>query len=260
MCRALRDRAGAAGEERILLARVLDKAEQASRRDVPAATDFLAPHLLASAQELLRLAGIAETAYRAAGGYDGAQRRILQFLPEWAADAEPPIRCLRATYRAGETLTHRDVLGSLMGLGVVREKLGDILVSDQSTDVLVLESVAPYLLQNWTSSGRVSVKVAEVPLAHIHVPVQAFREIRTTLASLRLDAVCAAGMHVSRGRAAELIAAGRVFCNDRPCTRGDHTLCAKDTLSVRGFGKMELTEVGDLTRKGRVAVLIRKYE
>ena len=99
---ALLDRLGLAGEDRLALAKVLDKAEQASGRNIPAATDFLSPQQRAQARDCLRLAGISETAYVLQGGYEGAERQVLLFLPDWMEpeSAENPIRCLRAEYRA----------------------------------------------------------------------------------------------------------------------------------------------------------------
>lgn len=96
----LLDQCGALGDDRLLLARVLDRARQASERNVPAATDFLSPAQQAMAMDMLRTAGISDTAYVRLGGYDDAERALLLFLPDWldAADAEgqSPIRCLRA--------------------------------------------------------------------------------------------------------------------------------------------------------------------
>ncbi len=154
----LLDQCGALGEDRTLLARVLDRAKQASERNIPAATDFLSPAQQAQAADLLHAAGIPETAYIRWGGYDGAERAVLLFLPDWMdpsdAGTYSPIRCLRAAFREGENLTHRDFLGSLMGMGVVREKIGDILVGPDSADVLVLDTVAEFLAQSWESAGR----------------------------------------------------------------------------------------------------------
>ena len=137
----LLDQCGALGEDRTLLARVLDRAKQASERNIPAATDFLSPAQQAQAADLLHAAGIPETAYIRWGGYDGAERAVLLFLPDWMdpsdAGTYSPIRCLRAAFRKEENLTHRDFLGSLMGMGIVREKIGDILVGPDSADVLV---------------------------------------------------------------------------------------------------------------------------
>ncbi|MCI9120770.1 MAG: hypothetical protein HFG00_04480 [Oscillibacter sp.] len=256
---ALLDRLGR--EDRLVLAKVLDRAEQAESRNIPAATDFLTPQQQAQAQELLRLAGISETSYVLQGGYAGAERQIFLFLPEWmeAETAGSPIRGLRAAYREEEKPSHRDFLGSLMGMGVVREKIGDILVASGSTDLLVLESVADFLVQSWTSAGRTKLRVTEIDLDCLHLPAVQRKEVRDTVSSLRLDAVAASGFRLARGKAAALIESGKVQLNWRECVKPDKLLEAGDVVSARGFGKFELSEVGGLTRKGRLSIVLQVY-
>ena len=258
---ALLDRLGLAGEDRLALAKVLDKAEQASGRNIPAATDFLSPQQRAQALDLLHLAGISESAYVLQGGYEGAERQVLQFLPDWMEpeSAEAPIRCLRAVFREEEKLSHRDFLGSLMGMGIVREKVGDILVAPGSADLLVLEGVADFLLQSWNSAGRAKLRVFAIEPENLHIPTVQRKEVRDTVSSLRLDAVAASGFRLARGKAAALIESGKVQLNWRECVKPDKLLEAGDVVSARGFGKFELGEVGGLTRKGRVSIVLRVY-
>lgn len=260
----LLDQVGALGDDRVLLAKVLDRAQQASTRNIPAATDFLSPAQQAQAEDLLHGAGIAETAYVRHGGYDGAERALLLFLPDWmeAEEAEvySPIRCLRATFREAETLTHRDFLGSLMGMGIVREKVGDILVGTDSADVLVLDTVADFLAGSWEAAGRAKLSVSEIDPGCIHIPAVHCEERRDTVSSLRLDAVCSTGFRLARGKAADLIESGRVQLNWRECTKPDKPVAAGDTVSARGFGKFELTEVGGLTKKGRYPITVKCYK
>ena len=251
------DRLGVTGEDRLLLAKVLDRAEQARRRNIPVSTDFLSPAQQALAEDLLRLEGV--TAYQKTGGYDGAERCVLLFLPDWMEDGEPPIRFLRASYRVEDGLSHRDLLGSLMALGVAREKLGDILAGEDSADVCVLEGIAAFLLQNWESAGRAKLRVASIPPEDLRVPEVQCETYRDTVSSLRLDAVASSGFRLSRGRAAELVTAGRVQVNWRECVKPDRLLVQGDTVTARGFGRIELAEVGSLTRKGRISIVVRRY-
>ena len=260
---ALLDRLGLTGEDRIALARVLDRAEQAQRRNIPAATDFLSPQQQAQALDLLCLAGIPETAWVRCGGYEGAERQCILFLPDWmepedAAD-QSPVRCLRASFREEEMLTHRDFLGSLMGMGVAREKIGDILVAPGSADLLVLDSVAEFLAQSWDSAGRAKLRICAITPDHLHIPAVQRREVRDTVSSLRLDAVASSGFRLARGKAAALIESGKVQLNWRECVKPDKLLSAGDTVSARGFGKFELSEVGGVTKKGRTSIVLRVY-
>lgn len=259
----LLDRVGAMGEDRLALAKVLDRASQAQNRNIPAATDFFSPQQQMQILDLLRLAGIPETDYVRLGGYDGAERNLFLFIPDWLdvenALEQSPIRCLRAEFHTEYALNHRDFLGSLMGMGIVREKIGDILVGPDSADLIVLDTVEEFLLQSWDSAGRAKLSVSAINPAHIHIPEVKCQEIRDTVASLRLDAVAASGFRMGRGKAAELIASGRVQVNWRECTKPDKLLSAGDIVSARGFGKFEVTEVGGMTRKGRTSIVLKRY-
>lgn len=261
--RSLLDKLTSNGEERMLLARVLDKELQAERRNVLTATDFLTPQEQQLAGDLLRLMDLTEDRWTAYGGYEDAERRTLLFLPDWldadAARQQAPIRYLRAEYRPEYELTHRDLLGSLMGLGIVREKVGDLLVTPESCDLIVEESVADFLLQNWLSAGRAKLKISELQQENLHMPEVRRELIRDTVAALRLDAITAAGFRMSRGKAAALIASGRVQVNWRECTKPDKPLNQGDTVSARGFGKFVLAEVGGLTKKGRMGITVERY-
>ena len=117
--------------ERLLLARALDKLELARQRNIPACTDFLSPQERVSVENLLNACGHPRHLFF--GGYEGAERTVCAFLPDWQeaedwqGDGEScPVRALRCTWSGGQKLTHRDFLGSILGLGLDREKVGDL--------------------------------------------------------------------------------------------------------------------------------------
>ena len=153
----------------------------------------------------------------------------------------------------------RDFLGSLMGLGIVREKIGDILVGPDSADLVVLDTVEDFLLGSWDSAGRAHLTVTALEPAHLHIPEVKCQEVRDTVSSLRLDAIASTGFRLARGKAAALIESGKVQVNWRECAKPDRLLAEGDTVSARGFGKFELTEVGGVTKKGRTSVLLKRY-
>ncbi len=251
-------------EERLTLARVLDKLEQCQRKNIPTATSFLTPQEQAGAEELLRRAGLGECTVLLQGGYSDAERKVVLFLPAWAEGPEAaaeysPLRYLRAAFRGDNTPGHRDILGSLMGLGITRETVGDLLISPESCDLMVLDTVADFLLQSWSSAGRIRLRVEEIGPGQLHIPVSRTEELRDTVPSLRLDAVAASGFRISRTRAGELIASGRVQVNWRECQKPDQLLAEGDTISARGFGKIKLEQVGGPSRKGRTTIVLKRY-
>lgn len=258
----LLDRAAQSPEERVILARVLDKYEQAQRRNLPTETGFLSPQEQAAARALLSAAGIRD-GFCFFGGYDGAERQKLLFAPEWMAVEELPAQAAIAAvccrFYEGDKLSHRDFLGSLMGLGLVREKLGDILVETGRAVILADTSVEEFLLREYVSAGRTKLSVSPLPLHELCPPEKKVKDIRDTVMSLRLDSVCAGGFGVSRGRAAELIAAGRVELNWRVCQKADRTVAEGDVISCRGLGKFEVAGVGGLSKKGRTGLLLKRY-
>lgn len=249
-------------DDRLLLARVLDKYDQMERRNVPASTGFLSPREQMLAVSLLNSAGV-RSGYVFDGGYPEAERKILVFLPDWAEDAEGvdgKLAFLRAQFHGTDsTLSHRDILGSLMGLGAAREKVGDILISPHSADIIAAPSLLDFFLREWEQAGRVRLSVTEIDREELLVPKAQVKVIRDTVSSLRLDAVTAAAFSLSRGRAAELIEAGRTNLDHMPCLKPDKQVPEGGVITVRGLGKARLTEVGGLTKKGRTGITVERY-
>lgn len=251
------------GEERLILSRVLDKLELTRRRGIPAHTCFLSQPERAAAEALINACGRPDHLFF--GGYEGAERTVCAFLPDWLdeegwRDGEDcPIRALRCTYPQGSGLTHRDFLGSILGLGITREKVGNLLVGEASCDILVLDELEDYLLLNLESAGRVRLKLAPIPLNQLSVPQVQVKTIRDTVATLRLDAVAASAFSLSRGRAADAISAGRVQLNHRECLKPDRPVAQGDVISCRGLGKCVVKEAGGLSKKGRVMVVLERY-
>ena len=245
-------------DERQLLARVWDKAEQA-QRGVPAWTPFLSQSQQEAATRLIAAAGYPRHLWT--GGFDDAERKLCAFFPDWQEEEtwEPPFTALRCRWQSDDKLTHRDFLGSILGQGLDREKVGDILVGQGVCDILVFRELSPYLLQNLTGAGRAKLRVEEIPLTELDVPEKQVRLVRDTVSSLRLDAVLSTGFSTSRGKAADLISAGRVELNHRPCVKADRTVNEGDVMTCRGLGKCVLKEVSGLSKKGRTMIVMERY-
>ena len=246
-------------EDRLLLARILDKYEQNQRRSIPAATVFLSPREQAMAVALLNTAGVRE-GYVMDGGYEAAERKIIVFLPDWAGESGEELAFLRSDFHgADSTLTHRDILGSLMGLGITRERVGDILVSEHSADIVVSPLLVEFLRQEWSGAGRVRLAVTEIRREELLVPQVKVQQVQDTVSSMRLDAVVSTAFGMSRGKAAELIAAGRVSLNHIPCEKPDKSVGEADTITGRGFGEAVVRECSRVSKKGRIILLMDRY-
>ena len=248
-------------EDRVLLAKLWDKIQSGIRKNIPSHTGFLSPRELQLARYLFG----EENGLYIFGGYENAERNMYVYLPDYMdadylTDTESPIVCLRASFYKDDSPSHRDFLGALMGCGITRESVGDILVDHHSCDFLVTTEIAPYVLQNFDSAGRVSVKLTQIPLCDICTPEQKYFEIKDTVASVRLDSIISSGFRISRSNAAEYINAGKAAIDGRLCEKADKLVSTDSKISVRGLGKIQLHQIGHTTKKGRISVIIHRFE
>ncbi|HIQ59022.1 MAG TPA: RNA-binding protein [Candidatus Merdivicinus intestinavium] len=244
-------------EQEYFLARIRSLFDLCEKQGCPRFSDFLTEEQAAAVQPLAARSGLG---FRFWGGFEGAARTMLGVFPDWMEPETESFPIVGCTFRYPEafSLSHRDFLGSLMAQQVRRELVGDIVVSPGETYVFADERMEKVLLTQIDRIGRVGVRVEKGVPAQIRVQ-QNFREIRGTLASLRLDAAVALCCGVSREKAAALIAAGLVQRNHIPAGNGSAQLADGDILTVRGKGKFRLETDGTLTRKGRVAVRCMQY-
>ncbi len=247
-------------EDEILLARVYECITRASQAGRPAASCFLSKREQMLCAELLR-----GERFRFFGGLESAEREVCCHVPEyldeedWLLGPDGPLAAVRAEFYEQDVLTHRDFLGSFMGCGVKRETVGDIYVRSGVCDFLVTRPILPYLLQNLTSAGRTKLRLRELPLSELEPPQAHSKTVRDTVSSLRLDSVVSSGFSISRGKAADYIAAGKAELNYLPCLKPDKAVAAADVICVRGLGKIRLEEIGGATKKGRTAITIIRY-
>jgi len=247
-------------EDRMLLAKLWDKIQSGIRKNIPANTCFLSPREL----EMARFLFGEPEGLHAFGGYADAERKMLIYLPEYLGedalyDADSPCVCLRAEFYQGDTLSHRDFLGALMGAGIGRETVGDICVGKEHCDFFVTQEIAPYILQNFTSAGRAKLSIQQIPLREVEIPQPEVKVIKDTLASLRLDSVISSGFRIGRSLAAQYVTTGKAAIDGLPCEKPDKLIAEGMKISVRGLGKIKLLAVNGKTKKDRISVVIHRY-
>jgi RNA-binding protein YlmH len=195
------------------------------------------------------------------GGFEDAERARAVFTnPDWGEGGETElIAALRVEYRPQDSLGHRDILGALMALGIERDTIGDIAGGEGAAALTCLPELSGYIADNLTKAGRVGVKVSRIRLDELPSTRETPTVKTDSVASLRLDAVLCAAFGLSRSRAAELVAAGRVSVDHRPCLQPSAELDEGALMSVRGLGRARLMEIGGASRKGRTFVRIGTF-
>ena len=192
------------------------------------------------------------------GGHPDAERRAAFFLPDWmdedSFDEGEYICALECVARFGSP-GHRDWLGAVLGLGIERDRLGDILIDGETAWIFCLPSVKQHLLLNLDKVGHWGVKVREIPLADVPQQKRKMKELVFSVKSPRLDAVCAGMFGTSRTAAAEAITQGSVTHNYAICLKCDAQVREGDILSMRGRGKGIILDAGGaMSRRGRMFV------
>lgn len=247
-------------EDRFLLAKLWDKIAGAVRKNIPGETGFLSPRELEMACYLFG----EEPGLYAFGGYEDAERKMLIYLPDYLEksalyEEDSPVVCLEGTFFEGDDLSHRDILGALMGAGIQRETVGDILVEKGRCLFFTTQEMAPYILDNLRSAGRTVMHLRKIPLSGLSLPEPECQEIKDTVSSLRLDSVISSGFRIGRSLAADYIRSGKAAIDGLPCEKPDKAVSEGSKISVRGLGKIRLASVNGKTKKDRISITIQKY-
>ena len=242
----------------VVLRHLLDLCRKSEKTGAWQYSGFLSP---AEQDDLLRDREAAGFSFRLAGGYANAERKILAAGNE--AEMGPPdlpitvIAVAPKSAKFAEELTHRDYLGAILGLGIERSLIGDILVRDRRAWFFCLSSAAEMLVSSLVQVRRTAV-TAETAAADVPELQPRYEPLGVNVASERLDAVIAAFAGLSRGQADRLFAAEKVFVNGRMITDRSFRLREGDVFSARGFGKAVYDGIEYETRKSRYRVRLRK--
>lgn len=245
-------------EEAFLRSRVEDTVRLSEKRHYAAFLGFLDEREQTQAEQQLRRLCVFN--YRFYGGYDDAERRMLGVFTDGDEPDKTlfPLRAVAFRYRSDKKLTHRDVLGTLMANGLRRDAVGDILCADGLVVVFLREEICSFVCDEISRIGGESVRFeddycGDLPIAH------SFEEIRDTVASARLDAVVSALVRCSREQSAQLIRSDAVSVDHTVAHSISHAVDISQKISVRGYGKFIVDELGPETKKGRLRFTARKY-
>lgn len=237
-------------EERLMLSKLLDGMRISEKTGRAGFSGFLSPADL----ELAGRVFSDDAELTLFGGYADAERCVVGFnAEEW----EFPIAVLLCEGKF-EGLTHRDFLGSLMSLGITREIVGDICIDGDRAYIFHLASMSDYIAESLTEVKRTRVKNTVCDVCDVNVE-RKYEDYRKSIASSRVDAVIGAAFNMSRTDAAETVERDLVSVNYRAVASKDKKICSGDVISVRGKGKVKVILSGDVSKKGRLFIDIKKY-
>ena len=256
-------------EDLFIKKRLLESAQLAYQKEIVVYTDFLG-----LAEQNLFYSSAREfpaVSYSCYGGTDSAERFCISFdgrenvsgLKHTEAEEYYlfPIVCICITpssLKFSEKLTHRDFLGALLHLGITRAKIGDIYVKEKQAYVFCTESIAEFICKELCTVKHTLVH-CEIITPNEEELAPEFKEITSTVASLRLDAFLSVAFQTSRSSLTAFIDSGKVYVNGRLTVKAGMQLEEGDIVSVRGKGRFIVSEINNMTKKGRIVVTINKY-
>ncbi|MCQ2554226.1 MAG: YlmH/Sll1252 family protein [Clostridia bacterium] len=258
------------GEKRLFIEKIEDKYEKFLKDDYLISSDYLSLNEQSDLKGFLR--GKPAILF---GGYPEAERKEVHFIPEYMDITsekdliqyytEYPDLCssdviiVSIPKTETRTLSHRDYLGAILGEGIVREKVGDILVEEKCAKVIISKDVSEYILENLKYVGRVSVKAEKGTLSDLKDIEDRKEELRLNVPSVRLDNVISEIFRLSRNDAKNAIEKGIVFVDGAVKDKPDYYLKGGEKLVLRGKGKAYFNGIVGESRKGNLYISVTRF-
>jgi len=248
-------------DEKLIFSKVFDRAYYCIKNFEPSFTEFLDPYKISTLLSLF--ANNYDFNIYVFGGKDSCERKKMGFFPEFIPEKSEifPISVIEINYnlKFSRKLTHRDYLGSLIGLGIVRGKIGDILIEENKAFVFVDDDIADFINVNLCRVGSTKVKTKIILPEDIKINENSEEIKSITVVSLRIDAVLSCVFNLSRRKVSELVNAKKAFLNQSVCESVSKQVSEGDILTLRGFGRVELIRFLGKTKKDKFLISVRKF-
>lgn len=243
-------------EDKNLLSNIYDKIKLSEKiADSVFTNEFCTPNLWKAIVNLKEEFGTNVYTY---GIFDECERRVLAFSKEEVNYY--PVKLVKITNKSRfEVLSHRDFLGAIMGLGIKREKFGDLVVKDNICYGAFFEDIYDYVLYNLNFIGRCPCEV-ELIEEWNPLEIRANREALSIITtSLRLDCIVGSICNISRSKAVDIINSGKVLLDYAQAIEKNETVEFDSMITIRGYGKFKILEQVGSTQKGRLKLNVSKY-
>ncbi len=218
-------------------------------------SDFLTPNALSEVLNFLKWENIT---YKVYGGFLESERNKIVFSKYEISEKDFDITLLEINYNSkySKILKHGDFLGSLIGLGLERKLIGDIIVNEKAV-VAVSTHISDYIKTNLEKVGKtkVTVKVCE----KLNLNIKEKEEKKMTVASLRVDVVLCAVHNLSRNKIKELIQSNKLYINFELVKDSSKKICENDIITLRSYGKFKYTKSVGISKKNKIIIKVIKY-
>lgn len=235
--------------------KVIDKANSAIKNYDVKQTDFLNPYEIKNAIAILN--SYDSIKYSIDGGYLNSERSII-FIYPYYMEYEKFENNLKFIKIEGnfkfKSIAHKDYLGSLMGLGIKREKIGDIIIHDNFCQIIVNSDISDFIIMNLKKVSTNNVVVSEISREQIKYNAPNYKDISFTVSSTRLDCIISGLYNISRQDSIKYINGEKVAVNYEKIVSSSKDVYSNSLISIRGKGRAIISEVGEITKKGRIKV------
>ncbi len=244
-------------DEKLLFSKVLNQVSLCEKKHETSFTDFLDPYranIYVSAIKTIKNLGLNIAVF---GGMQGSERLVIGFSPDYIelANDDFPIDVIKITYdtRFSSGPSHRDLLGSILGLGIQRSKIGDIIIEGSVSYVFVYNDISEYIITNLEKAGRTKMRADKYTGP---IQIQDFNEKESvmTVSSLRIDTMISHIFKLSRSKAAEYIIAEKVFINWQPVLSLSKNVAVGDVITLRGQGRARIVDIPGRSKKDKIIV------
>ena len=254
-------------EENLVFRHLLDLAKLSFARDISVFSDFLNNREVAILKR--QVADLPLGRFFLYGGIEDAERVMVCFPASYEdrEDIKFPIECVEITIKSvkyeNNSLTHRDFLGAILGLGIERKLIGDIFTESENGSIVKAfvfckDKITDFLISELRQIGRCNVSAQRTSVDKVMV-CRRIEDKYGTVPSLRLDVIIGEALNLSRTKVKALIDGDKVAVNSAASSTSHYQVSEGDVISVRGFGKFIFYGSLGKTKKDRLQIHIGKY-
>jgi len=239
--------------------KIVDKALYVNKNYISAVTEFTNPYV---AELSIPIIKNYDVKFELFPSFEHGERKVFILYPDYLEEVNKDeyITGLRIFNKSKfKKLDHKDYLGSLMSLGIDRNKTGDIYVYDDYADVVLHSDFSDYIIYNIDKIGHNKIEVEKIKIDQVRFKEQEHIVLNINSSSMRIDNIVKHLTNKSREAASDMIRAGNVKVNWQVEERIATEIKEGYMISISKFGRFKISKLPGLTKSGKNKVEIKHY-